>query len=74
MITRPFGFRAGHGPLDGVTVLDLSGYVAGPYGAALLGDQDLRRYRFAPMSLFLGESQAEGALRTARRIFRALAG
>jgi formyl-CoA transferase len=31
--------RAGHGPLSGVTVLDLSGYVAGPYGCALLGDQ-----------------------------------
>lgn len=31
--------REGHGPLSGVTVLDLSGYVAGPYGCALLGDQ-----------------------------------
>jgi len=30
--------RQGHGPLSGVTVLDLSGYVAGPYGCALLGD------------------------------------
>jgi formyl-CoA transferase len=30
--------REGHGPLSGVTVLDLSGYVAGPYGCALLGD------------------------------------
>jgi crotonobetainyl-CoA:carnitine CoA-transferase CaiB-like acyl-CoA transferase len=26
------------GPLGGVTVLDLSGYVAGPYGCTLLGD------------------------------------
>jgi crotonobetainyl-CoA:carnitine CoA-transferase CaiB-like acyl-CoA transferase len=34
-----FGAREGHGPLSGVTVLDLSGYVAGPYGCALLGDQ-----------------------------------
>ena len=30
--------RDGHGPLAGVLVLDLSGYVAGPYGCALLGD------------------------------------
>jgi len=29
---------AGRGPLSGVTVLDLSGYIAGPYGCALLGD------------------------------------
>jgi crotonobetainyl-CoA:carnitine CoA-transferase CaiB-like acyl-CoA transferase len=26
------------GPLSGITVLDLSGYIAGPYGCALLGD------------------------------------
>src|SRR5574342_1221825 len=38
MSTAAFGSRAGHGPLSGVTVLDLSGYVAGPYGCALLGD------------------------------------
>jgi crotonobetainyl-CoA:carnitine CoA-transferase CaiB-like acyl-CoA transferase len=30
--------REGHGPLSGVTVLDLSGYVAGPYACTLLGD------------------------------------
>jgi crotonobetainyl-CoA:carnitine CoA-transferase CaiB-like acyl-CoA transferase len=34
-----FGAREGCGPLSGVTVLDLSGYVAGPYGCTLLGDQ-----------------------------------
>jgi formyl-CoA transferase len=34
-----FGSREGHGPLSGVMVLDLSGYVAGPYGCTLLGDQ-----------------------------------
>jgi crotonobetainyl-CoA:carnitine CoA-transferase CaiB-like acyl-CoA transferase len=38
MVTPAFGFREGHGPLSGVTVLDLSGYVAGPYGCTLLGD------------------------------------
>jgi crotonobetainyl-CoA:carnitine CoA-transferase CaiB-like acyl-CoA transferase len=38
MSTGAFGSRAGQGPLRGVTVLDLSGYVAGPYGCALLGD------------------------------------
>ncbi len=32
------GSREGRGPLSGVTVLDLSGYVAGPYGCTLLGD------------------------------------
>jgi crotonobetainyl-CoA:carnitine CoA-transferase CaiB-like acyl-CoA transferase len=35
---RAIGSRDGHGPLSGVTVLDLSGYIAGPYGCALLGD------------------------------------
>ena len=30
--------REGRGPLSGVTVLDLSGYIAGPYGCALLAD------------------------------------
>ena len=38
MSTAAFGSRAGRGPLHAVTVLDLSGYVAGPYGCALLGD------------------------------------
>ena len=30
---------AGGGPLAGVRVLDLSAYIAGPYGCTLLGDQ-----------------------------------
>jgi len=30
--------RQGTGPLSGVTVLDLSGYIAGPYGCTLLAD------------------------------------
>lgn len=38
MTASPFSARAGHGPLSGVTVLDLSGYIAGPYGCTLLGD------------------------------------
>ena len=33
-----FDSREGHGPLSGVTVLDLSGYMAGPYGCTLLAD------------------------------------
>ncbi len=38
MTARVFGSREGQGPLSGITVLDLSGYIAGPYGCALLGD------------------------------------
>jgi len=38
MTTPAFAARSGHGPLSGVIVLDLSGYIAGPYSCALLGD------------------------------------
>src|SRR5712691_12185784 len=37
--TAPEPSAGTRGPLSGVTVLDLSGYVAGPYGCTLLGDQ-----------------------------------
>jgi crotonobetainyl-CoA:carnitine CoA-transferase CaiB-like acyl-CoA transferase len=35
---RPSGRPGDPGPLSGVTVLDLSGYIAAPYGCTLLGD------------------------------------
>jgi crotonobetainyl-CoA:carnitine CoA-transferase CaiB-like acyl-CoA transferase len=38
MMEEPITSTQQRGPLSGIKVLDLSGYIAGPYGCALLGD------------------------------------
>src|SRR5205823_1801170 len=49
------------GPLDGITVLDLCSYLAGPYGCTLLADLGATRDRLSPTA---GDQSAPRLCRT----------